>query len=322
MSSISKKILPDEFYTASTFFTLSGAAGAVWLLVAVIDYLDSNKILTPNNYKFIVLGLCEFIAIVMILRINAKKKLEHFLLGFFNGLLIFVNASGLNAITSSQAPTEKITTVNQYDNTFIEESSASMLKISSFFKNQVNWWSDNDAFIENRKIKLENQSLKNKLKDYELNFMSIDSLKVIHRQRDLIESLKSDIKYNEASAISPTNNLRLLEAYDAIEDCEDRLNNLTNQIERLKEENGILLKKAERVDELEGEIIKLKSQIRKLQAEASTLKNRVKELQAKESTLKKTLRGLQIKEGILKNKVRILERELKTCKDKLRPKID
>ena len=99
---MSNSVIPKDFYKSSTFFTLGGSAGAVWLFFLVVNSLVAEaEFLTPKLFRFIALALSLILATTMLLRSTTKKKFEHWFLAFFNGLLIFVNASGFNAVSSN-----------------------------------------------------------------------------------------------------------------------------------------------------------------------------------------------------------------------------
>jgi hypothetical protein len=131
----------EKLYDRKSLFTLSGAAGAVWLLCLVIANLDQDhKMLSVTVYKFIALAMSMALAVYMVLRDKRKTRKENYLFAFFNGLLIFVNASGINAISSNVA---KLASEPSNDSAWVSEGfktyEAQFLAIS-FFVNDVDWW--------------------------------------------------------------------------------------------------------------------------------------------------------------------------------------
>jgi cell wall-associated NlpC family hydrolase len=89
--------LPSELYTVRTFFTLGGASTGVWIFSAVCgNFISSNH-----------LGWLRVLALVMALVISLagatrEKGLawHELLVALFNGLLIYVSATGINAVST------------------------------------------------------------------------------------------------------------------------------------------------------------------------------------------------------------------------------
>ena len=153
--------IPEEFYTSATFFTLSGAAGAVWLFCLVLANFDPNgAFFTPLLYRIIAISLSLLIAIIILLRKETKKskkkpkKFESWLITFFNGILIFVNASGLNAVTSNSTFENMGSVVTE-----TQEASLNIFKNVPFFKNEVFWWEDYGCFTQRKELLKENEKL-------------------------------------------------------------------------------------------------------------------------------------------------------------------
>lgn len=229
--------IPNEFYTTSTFFTLGGTAGAVWLFCLVLANLDpEGDFLTPKYFRFIALGLSLIIAGIMLGRQKMAKKFEHWLLAFFNGLLIFINASGLNAI-SSKLSFENVDSVQErsIDQPGVQESSTFSLLNIPFFKNEVSWWADDSPNEENKKLSTENKNLKQQMKglDKRLN-KSLDDL------RD--------------------QNIKMEENLDLVRRCEEKLQKLKDQLEN---ESRVRLKR--QVDSLKRRLRRCQQQRPRIQ---------------------------------------------------------
>jgi hypothetical protein len=87
-------ITQTELYNTKSLYSLSGSAAAVWLfttILALVFNVDTDK------YKWI--GLCVALAIsfIGILRLR-KMSLTYGTIAFFNGLLIYVTAVGIDSI--------------------------------------------------------------------------------------------------------------------------------------------------------------------------------------------------------------------------------
>lgn len=85
----------NQLYSSKTLFTLSGASSGVWLLTNVI----SNVFDVDLSYvKWIGLTMSLFLAFLGAINLNKKLNLNLGTVAFFNGLLIFVTASGIDSI--------------------------------------------------------------------------------------------------------------------------------------------------------------------------------------------------------------------------------
>ncbi|MBK9416990.1 MAG: hypothetical protein IPN62_06765 [Flavobacteriales bacterium] len=120
------RTLPNELYTPRTFYTLSGSAIAVWLLCKVIDQSLEGQ-LRPVHLRNIALLFSELIAMLMVLRVRSKN-FDKWIIGFVNGLLIFVNASGANAISTGFS----------FERERQRPIEASL--VADFFRSETNWW--------------------------------------------------------------------------------------------------------------------------------------------------------------------------------------
>ena len=157
--------IPDEFYKASNFFTLGGAASAVWIFLLVLGYIEEGEYLGPKIYRIIAFTLSEAIAVLIILRSRRKKKLEHYVFAFFNGLLIFINASGFNIISKNLAYIESSVNEKKEEKVKAEEASFTYFLSNSIFKSQVNWWEPEQEFKAKKRLINENRALEVKLEE-------------------------------------------------------------------------------------------------------------------------------------------------------------
>src|ERR1700750_548778 len=93
-------VLPNEFYNPKNFFTLSGSAAAVWLFCLVLHSVLYKYLNTADQYKIVALTVSELIALVMIYEAK-KRSLKYVVTGLFNGILIFIYATGFNTISAN-----------------------------------------------------------------------------------------------------------------------------------------------------------------------------------------------------------------------------
>ncbi|NHE57570.1 hypothetical protein [Cyclobacterium plantarum] len=115
-------LITGEFYDQKSFFSLGGAATAVWIFTNVIGNVFELDLV--NNYKWLGLFLSIFIAFLGSYKIK-KIDVVSGTLTIFNGFLIFVAASGINAINHGVT-----------GNSNINEQSATLLK----FLDKEIWW--------------------------------------------------------------------------------------------------------------------------------------------------------------------------------------
>jgi hypothetical protein len=88
---------PNELYNTKTLYTLSGASVSVWLFTAVIGSVFN---INMSHYKWLGLIVAIFLSIVGALKFF-EKSLNFITVTFFNGLLIYVTASGIDSINHS-----------------------------------------------------------------------------------------------------------------------------------------------------------------------------------------------------------------------------
>jgi|GEM_PF-5890250 hypothetical protein len=151
--------IPSNFFTFDTFKTLAGSAGVVWICCLVIGSLIPKSSLNCYQWRYIALLLSEMATIGMLLR-SKKRKLENWFLTILNELLVFINASGLNAISTGMAFVDK-------DNSDIK--SAHTMSLFTFTK-EIAWWPDATLINDIKKqkqecniVKEENDSLKKQI---------------------------------------------------------------------------------------------------------------------------------------------------------------
>jgi hypothetical protein len=104
----------NEFFTWSSFGTLSGASSSVLLICSVIYSVFEY------NPKWLALFIS--IAISIIIFMSGKKNIidiKHSFLAFINGLLIYATTIGLNTVISN-IPTKTTTTESMYPKSTIE----------------------------------------------------------------------------------------------------------------------------------------------------------------------------------------------------------
>jgi len=142
-------LLPTDFFSVKSLHTLAGSAGAVWLCCAVVSSVGGKKCLPVEGWRILALILSEVLTISLLLTAG-RRTYTAFLLAFLNGLLVFVNASGLNAVTHGAV----------YD----DRDTIQVHKGSLFpFINEVDWWPDPELLAQRDRLLEENQQLRTAL---------------------------------------------------------------------------------------------------------------------------------------------------------------
>ena len=320
MATESKPGLPNEFYTASTFFTLSGIAGAVWLFCLVLSNFESvDAYLDAEMYRLIALTLSLILAIMMLLRQKIKKKMEHWLFAFFNALLIFINASGLNAIQNNLSFVDEVT---------VQESSIFPLAMIPFFKNNVSWWPDKTLVTENKNLKVENDILKQKITQIKNKIDSTESKSEIISQdnEQLADSLNKQFATLEETTNAYSNLInRFRNASEALTACQtdlevlnDKINDITTLYEAEKDRNTELNEKYSiQTDELDAareELANCQLKIESLSKEAKRFLELYKSEQDKNKKLTKEIEALRKSITDKTNEFKRLDRSYKILK--------
>lgn len=153
--------LPTELITEKTFYTLGGASAAVLLTCWAINYVAVDAPwLNYKSYRLIGLILSEVFAIVIMYKTRKKNSMK-WIFAFLNGLLIFVNASGLNIMTSSYIfnPADS-TTTKQGASGFRQFQDNKILKSGIFaLPRMISWWPDEKLVKEYEQSRQENSKL-------------------------------------------------------------------------------------------------------------------------------------------------------------------
>jgi thiol:disulfide interchange protein len=92
--------LPEDFFTTSTLFTLSGLASAVWIITSVIGYLFELK----NSQKFKKwIGLVLSLTFVLLGATLIKERtMLTWVVAVVNGFLVFLTSVGINTVASKR----------------------------------------------------------------------------------------------------------------------------------------------------------------------------------------------------------------------------
>ncbi len=144
--------LPTELINQKTFYTLGGASAAVLLICWAINFVAADvSWLTYRSYRLIGIILSEAFAIIITLNIK-KKSQRNWFFAFLNGILIFVNASGLNSMTSGQIFNPKDSTGKTHS--YLRMLNRGQNQQASLFNlpRMKSWWPDEGMIAENHQL--------------------------------------------------------------------------------------------------------------------------------------------------------------------------
>jgi hypothetical protein len=135
-------VLPDDLFTFAKLKTLAGAAAAVWVLIAVVHTVLPKDALHYTIWRIIALCLSEIVALIILFE-KKNRRTKDWFIAILNGCLIFINASGLNAVSNGTSFFTKDETVKSPHLTVTKSSILPFL-------DDVSWWPDTKLL---RKIK-------------------------------------------------------------------------------------------------------------------------------------------------------------------------
>ena len=152
--------LPTELISEKTFYTLGGASAAVLLTCWAINYVAADvSWMNYKTYRLIGIILSEGLAIVIMYK-KRKKDSMKWLFAFLNGLLIFVNASGLNVMTSSYIFNPADTSAKKDGKVYRQFQNDKALEAAIIpLPRMISWWPDEKLVTEYQELRQENSKL-------------------------------------------------------------------------------------------------------------------------------------------------------------------
>lgn len=140
--------LPTEFFSTRSLYTLAGSAGAVWLCCAVISSVVAKDFFTPQQWRLIALFLSELLTFSFFFtRSRRHRTYQAGVLAMLNGCLVFVNASGINAVTSGL--------------NFQTPAAPTAVKASLFpFTHEIDWWPSPELLAQRKQLEIQNAQLR------------------------------------------------------------------------------------------------------------------------------------------------------------------
>lgn len=154
--------LPTELIDEKTFYTLGGASAAVLLICWAINYITVDvSWLNYKVYRFIGFILSEVFAVIIVFQKKDRKAIK-WLFAFLNGLLIFVNASGLNVMTTSDIFNPKDSTnINSTSYFHFQQFRSDSYQKAGIFPlpRMASWWPDEKLMAQNARLEEQNRQL-------------------------------------------------------------------------------------------------------------------------------------------------------------------
>ncbi len=320
--------LPSQLIDEKTFYTLGGASAAVLLICWAINYIAVGSI----NYKvYRLLGflLSEAFAVIIVMRKKDRNNIK-WLFTFLNGLLIFVNASGLNIMTSSSifdaADSSKSRNSGYYQ---LQKSRSGSFQLAGIFPlpRMMSWWPDEKLIDRNAQLEESNNALTaeiNHLKSlrgdpatignnnppYKTDSVQLLQTQLIDKQKEIdglnasMKQTGNDIQLQLASCLKYQTTLRdsILFYANKFTSCQQSYNSLQGTYDRL---NTALAECNNRTNPLTGQLTECNNKINSLTGQLTDCNNKI-------STLTGQLTDCN-------NRINSLTGELNNCKNQKNP---
>src|SRR5215469_15214604 len=223
--------LPNQLIDEKTFYTLGGASAAVLLICWAINYIAVDASwLNYKSFRLIGFLLSEVFAVIILFSKQNRQAIQ-WLFAFLNGLLIFINASGLNVMTSSYIfnPTDSSAKKNSaaiFRQKSIEQ--ASILPLPRM----INWWPDEQLISTNQSLVQKNRVLDSS--NVQLRaFIKNPSVTVgssVEIERLKVQLAEKQAEIDRLTASTQTNNGLVQQ----LQDCEKRTRTLSDSLQYYK----------------------------------------------------------------------------------------
>ena len=329
--------LPAEVITPKSLYTITGAAAVVWLFGAVL-YTILGQRMDEVFYRAIGFGLSFIIAIGMLIE-KKKYKLTYWLLVIPNAALIFINASGFNAVNTGSNPIEEADTKTEEKSASIQTSFESKMQKAAFlpFLKDAAWWPDptlNEKIEQLKKVNeslvVENKTIKNQIAEntgdaadkQKIAFLE-DQVKLLQTENEALkkgnnnEDLTTAIAGLKKDLTDKTNQLRI---------CNSDLQKTKNELTSANNQLNACLKNGNSNTALNDRITSLTNQLNQAKNSLAGCEDKLKNAETQIGSLKKQLANCKNNPGDpdgspvvidLRNKISSLEKELLSLKNKL-----
>jgi len=301
--------LPSQLIDENSFYTLGGASAAVLLVCWAINYVAADvSWLNYKTYRLLGLMFSEAFAIIIMLQ-GKNRKMIKWMFAFLNGLLIFVNASGLNVMTSSYIFNPVDSTSNKISYFHIQQFRSDPYQQAGVFpfSGMVNWWPDEKLISQNallseekRKLNLENLQLKSMLPGF-----SNDNISGYTTPHDSMRQLKAQIADKQKQIEEFTESIRntgdklqqqLSECFNEKNGLKDSLNLYKQKFISCRQSSGLLLEN-----------------YNKLRREQNSYSEQINELKKQLTDCMNEKLAIQTGQNEWNNQIGLLKRQLSVC---------
>lgn len=317
--------LPSEFISEKSLKTLSQASGAVYLVSIVLNFV-TNCSLSPEFYRYSGLALSILAAVFILYPGKKSKSAKSWVFVFLNGILIFVNVSGMNSITADFKKISNNDTVKSKTEFYSPPAKlqAGLLPIPYV----VDWWPNQELIDENNNLKKQNQNqidsidaLKRKLSAKDLTGSDTNVSKDAGKTEDLkktADSLGAVLKnYNSSlklidslKKVTSTQTKNLSDAAQSKNESDKTIENLRKSLSDCEKLLEKLRKGDENYKKLQSDYDELQKRLKKAEEENKNCQKKLNELTSKNTNCDEYKSEL----SKLKIKYDSLQKELEKCK--------
>jgi len=304
--------LPSEQLNPKTLYTITGAAAAVWLFGAVLYTVLGPKV-DGVFYRAIAFGLSIIIAVGMLIE-KKNFKLKYWLLVIPNSALIFVNASGYNAVNNGSVNTPGVE-----ENKSAKTTNETSMQQAAFFPflKDVAWWPDPALNEKIEQLKKTNDSLlsENKTIKEKLSVDAGNSAEAIADKNKIAELEKQvlTLQQENNSIISGNNtntNLsatiaglqkQLADKNNQLKSCFTDLQKTKNELTSVTNQLNNCLTKGNSNDALNNRITSLNNQLTQAKKDFDACEGKLKDAVNTIQSLNNQLNDCKNKPGDLKD---------------------
>jgi hypothetical protein len=185
-----------ELLTVKSLKTLSGASLFVWLVCLVLSSLLPEGSLQVWHYRIIAFILSILVTFTIINYKKTRDKFMAILLILGNTCYIFVNASGINAISKNQLFTDTVKSAADTSSragAFNSNKTIGPVQAGFFsFLREPDWWPDKGLINENNLLKAQINSLNSNTGNREEKKLLLDKILALGLQVQMLSEGKTD----------------------------------------------------------------------------------------------------------------------------------
>jgi uncharacterized protein YukE len=308
--------LPTELISEKSFYTLGGASASVLISCWAINYVtEGSNLLDYRDYRIIGLLLSEIAAFIIVFKTQKQEGMK-WIFALLNGLLIFLNASGMNAMTASNI-FNKDQDTSKSSSTMIRAINEHQRQASLFpLPRMTNWWPDEELIAAHEVLIEEKQDLQKTVQELEAKMATVANrnevealAKELRASKDSIQALKSRLalKEDETKQQNAANTQNVTAMQKQLQECNREKEELRNRLQYENERCTQLL------NECNGNINRLREQNKELEAKMAETRRLLED--CKKSVSSKT--NTEAEMNRLRKMYDQCRSQSKTCDDSL-----